>query len=34
MPNDPTVKQEIMKINYNDLHMGYFGVTKTMELIY
>ena len=34
VPNDPVVKQEIMKMNHDDLHAGYFGVPKTMELIH
>ena len=34
MPNDPAVKQEIMKMNYNNLHAGHFRVTKTIELIH
>ena len=33
MPNDPTVKQEIMKMNHDDLYAGHFRVAKTMELI-
>ena len=33
MPNDPAVKQEIMKMNHNDPHAGHFGVPKTTELI-
>ena len=33
MPNNFTVKQEIMKINYDNLYIGYFGITKTIELI-
>src|SRR5437667_586246 len=33
MPNDPAVKQEIMKMNHDDPHAGHFGVAKTMEVI-
>ena len=33
MPNDPAVKQEIMKMNHDDPHAGHFGVAKTTELI-
>ena len=33
VPNDPAVRQEIMKMNHDDPYGGHFGVARTMELI-
>ena len=33
VPNNPAVKQKIMKMNHDDLHAGHFRVTKTMKVI-
>ena len=33
MPNDPAVRQEIMKMNHDDPYGGHFGVARTTELI-
>jgi len=34
VPNDPAVRQKIMKMNHNDLYGGHFGVARTTELIH
>ena len=33
VPNDPAVKQEIIKMNHDNPHAGHFGVAKTTEVI-
>src|SRR3989440_2475418 len=33
VPNDPAVRQEIMKMNHDDPYGGHFGVARTTELI-
>ena len=33
VPNDPAIRQEIMKINHDDPYGGYFGVERTTEVI-
>ena len=34
VPNDPAVRQEIMKMNHDDPYGGHFGVARTTELIH
>jgi len=34
MPKDLTVQQEIIRMNYNDLYTGHFGVTRIIVLIH
>ena len=33
VPNDPALKDEIMKRNHDDPHAGHFGTRRTLELI-
>jgi hypothetical protein len=33
VPEDPAIRQEVMKANHDDPYAGHFGVTRTTELI-
>jgi hypothetical protein len=33
MLEDPTIKQEVIKTNYDDLYIGYFGATWIIKLV-